>query len=437
MKQYFVILGLVVVFTLNLAASKANKNRYAANIAGELPVKSVEFENEGLAGTFSGICGHKLFVGGGTNYSKGKPWEGGAKIFHDKLFVFDILKDSLIYTENLFTLPYPVAYGASVSLHDGILCIGGNDSEICFSNVFLLQWDEKYRQIGFYDFPDLPLPLSYTSAVIIDDIVYVVGGSSSVDGVDTGNHFFKLDLSNRNSSNFSWETLPPFPGNGRIFSVVAGQSNGTQSCVYMFSGRNVNAGKEIFVYRDGLIYNPVSNDWKVIAEHGTSDFPVMGGTAFSNKKNEIVIIGGSSGECLLKEQQQRSRFREIIKNRDTVAISLYKAERLRYYFDHTGFSNDILIYDTVGDTISKGGVFDTSCPILTTAIPYKDGAIMAGGEIKPGLRTSDIFLIKPTYNQFQILLMNTKMPIFFLFVLGIVGVLFMLLRNRWQLKFKR
>lgn len=430
MKKYFIILGLVVFATLILAGSEASINRFTANIAGKLPVQSFELGNEGFAGAFSGICDNKLFVGGGTNYSEGKPWEGGTKIFYDKIFVFDIFKDSLIYTENLFTLPYQVAYGASVSLNDGILCIGGNDSEECFSNVFLMQWDEEYHQIGFHDFPDLPIPLSYTSATILDDIIYVAGGSSSIEGTDTGSHFFKLDLSNRNSIDFSWETLPAFPGNGRIFSVVAGQSNGKQPCVYMFSGRNVNAERKISVYRDGLVYYPDLNVWQSISEHGSMDFPVMGGAAFSNKKNEIVILGGSSGELLLEEQQKRDKFHEIIKNRDTAAISMYKEDRIRYYSDHTGFSKDILIYNTVSDTISKGGSFDTLCPILTTAIPYKDGAIIASGEIKPGVRTSNIFLIKPESGHFRFLLIESKIILAGLLVLGAIGMWFLLRQKK-------
>lgn len=434
MKKYFIILGLVVFATSILAASEAPQNRFTVNIAGKLPAQNIEFENEGYAGSFSGICGHKLIFAGGTNYSEGKPWEGGTKIFYDKIFIFDILKDSLICTDNFFTLPYPVAYGASVSVDDGILCIGGNDSEECFSTVFLMQWDEKYRQIGFHDFPDLPVPLSYTSAVIIDDIVYVAGGSSSVEGVDTGNHFFKLDLSNRNSIGFSWETLAPFPGKGRIFSVVAAQTNGDKPCVYLFSGRNVNKEREISIYRDGLVYNTETNTWAKIERDGLLDFPVMGGSAFPNTKNEIIIIGGSSGELLLKEQQERSLFHEIVKLRDTDLILKYKEDRIRYYTHHPGFSKDILIFSTVGNTLIKGGVFDSLCPIMTTAIPYKKGAILVSGESKPGVRSKNIFWIKPVSGSFSFLSVGSEIIILILFLAGTVGLLFLYRHRRRQLK---
>ena len=434
MKKFFIVFLFGIFCFSNIFGKKESNNRFTACIAGSLSNHEFEYGNEGYAGAFSGICGRKLVFAGGTNYSEEKPWEGGTKIFYDKVYVYDILKDSLIDTENLYRLPYAVAYGASVTLPDGILCIGGNNSEVCFPNVFLMTWDEKYNQIQFVDFPDLPVALSYTSATVIGENVYVAGGTFSVTGVDTGSHFFKLDLSKRDSEDFSWETLASFPGMGRIFPVIAAQSNGYAPCIYLFSGRNVNENREISIHRDGLVYNTDSNTWSTIEMDGTFDFPVVGGSAFSNKKNEIIIVGGSSGELLLKEQYDRSQFHDVVKMRSSDSILKYKEDRIRYYTDHPGFSKDILIFNTVEKTLIKGGLFDSLCPIMTTAIPYKKGAIMVSGESKPGVRSRNIYWIRPVSGQNSFLSSNLKIIVLSVLLFGTVGFLFLYRHKRKSLR---
>ena len=394
MKQQIIILATFLLITLNVLANGTRSNHFEVDIAGKLPQLYFGYDSEGYAGTFSGIIDDKLFIAGGTDFSEAKPWKGGMKIFSDRIYVFDIVKDSLIFVDNISNLPNEIAYGSSVSLPEGILCIGGNDSDRCFSEVFLIGWDSENHKISFRDYPELPVPLSYASAVLIKDKVYVIGGSSFVDGVDTGNHFYMLDLSVKEPVEMEWKSLPAFPGKGRIFSVAVAQSNGSTPCIYLFSGRNVNQSKEITVYRDGLMFDLKSEQWKSVDGDTAIDFPVMGGAAFPYGKTNIVFLGGSSGDRLLNEQRQRKKLSEIIRLKDTAAISVYKDERIRYYSEHTGFSKDILVFNTVDGTMTKAGEFDSLCPIMTNAVSYKKGAILASGEIKPGWRTPDIFWVK-------------------------------------------
>ncbi len=434
MKQQLVILVTFVLATLNVIATEIKTDCFKVEIAGKLPQLYFGYDNEGYAGTFSGIIDDKLFLAGGANYPETKPWEGGMKIFNDKIYVFDIVNDTLISTENIYSLPYSIAYGASVSLPEGILCIGGNNSDQCFSSVFLMRWDHEYQKISFFDYPELPVPLSYASAVLLKNKVYVIGGSSSVDGEDTGNHFYMLDLSEGKTEEMEWKTLPAFPGKGRIFSVTVVQSNGSTPCIYLFSGRNVDENRRLSVFRDGLVFNPESEEWQSIAtNNNTVGFPVMGGAAFPFGRTGIVFIGGSSGDRLIEEQEQRKQLSEIIRARDTAAISVYKKERVRYYFDHTGFSKDIMVFNTVDKTMTKAGEFDSLCPIMTSVNPYKKGVILASGEIKPGLRTPNIFWIE---RDRQPLRFNWWYPggiLFFCLIVGIPTYLFVRRQRKYRL----
>ncbi|MDD4192020.1 MAG: hypothetical protein PHI28_11855 [Mangrovibacterium sp.] len=210
MKLNFYFLSIFLLFAINGYCSDHSAIAFQVIRAGELPSAGGK-ANPGVAGAFSGVTEEKLIIAGGANFPEQKPWEGGLKTFHDRIYIYQMQQDSLLLIDDSQKLPYPVAYGASVSLPAGVLCIGGNNRESCFSDVFLLKWNDQSRQVIPEEFPGLPLPLTCASAVILGDVVYVVGGSSSADGMDTENHFFRLDLSKKGTSGFGWTSEPPFP----------------------------------------------------------------------------------------------------------------------------------------------------------------------------------------------------------------------------------
>jgi len=95
----------------------------------------------------------------------------------------------------------------------------------------------------------------------------------------------------------------------------------------------------------------------------------------------------------LKEQQLKLELSDAINQQNNSKTDTLKSELIGFYNKHKGFSQKILIYNTVSNTIIPGGNFNTLCPVTTAAIPFKDGAIIASGEITPGVRTADIFSI--------------------------------------------
>ena len=43
----------------------------------------------GLAGMFAGMHENQLIAAGGANFPDAPPWQGGTKIWHDEIFLFD------------------------------------------------------------------------------------------------------------------------------------------------------------------------------------------------------------------------------------------------------------------------------------------------------------------------------------------------------------
>lgn len=357
---------------------------------GELPPSVLNQKNRGVAGVFSGIVNNKLIVAGGCFFPDKMPWEGGTKKFEDKTYIFQLGKDTLQAIPTTFRLSEPVAYGASITLPEGILCIGGNGPDQCTSKVFLMKWDEQSADLIREDYPALPVPLSFTTAVFLDHFVYVSGGSSHTDGKETCNHFFRLDLSKTGTKDFKWEKLPSYPGISRILSVGVVQSDGVRKCLYLFSGRNVTNPDNPIVLNDGLKYDPLLQKWETVVANNGEGFPVMAGSAFAYGSDDIVFIGGAPDSTYLQAQHLAIALAKatVGSNQDQI-----KSDLIRFNNSHMGFSPHIRIYNTIKKNISSGGRFPGFCPVTTCAIPYGNGAIVACGEIKPGVRTPDIFMI--------------------------------------------
>lgn len=108
-----------------------NKNWINWNTSSipDIPVR------KGVAGAFVGICNDVLIIAGGSYFDK-PIWEGGQKKYLDSIFVC-VRKGNNYTWKYAGELPYPLAHGAVVSVANGLLCIGGQDNNQKFNNVFL------------------------------------------------------------------------------------------------------------------------------------------------------------------------------------------------------------------------------------------------------------------------------------------------------------
>jgi cyclically-permuted mutarotase family protein len=394
--KLFLIAFISAVMILNCSNNRHSGNPallFSAKKIGELPCSFFGEQNKGVAGAFSGIVHNKLIVAGGSYFPDKKPWEGGIKIFEDKIYAFDLGKGTLKTIPLSAKLSEPVAYGASISLPNGILCIGGNGPVSCSSKVFMIKWNEKVTNIEMEEYPALPVPLSYTTAVLFDHTVYVAGGSASPDGKETNNYFFRLNLSESNGNGLKWERLPPYPGIARILSVMVAQSNGIHNCLYLFSGRNVSNPDKPVVLNDGLVYDPILQKWEEVQAESLFAFPVMAGSAFPTGTDKIVFVGGAPDSSFLREYHLKKELANAEPQQSTTSRDHLKADLLRFYNGHRGFSTQIFVYNTVNKSITPAGNFQPLCPVTTNAIPCGNGAIVACGEIKPGIRTPEIYKI--------------------------------------------
>jgi cyclically-permuted mutarotase family protein len=348
-----------------------------AEFAGEL-----DHSKFGFAGCYAGVHNDAMLIAGGANFPNGLPWEGGEKYWSDKIFVLEKSGDDYIWNDKTFKLPHALAYGFSVSIPEGVLCIGGRDANQEYSEVFLLKWNVNSEEITIEEFPSLPFPLAHLSATKLDNKIYVAGGESKG---ETTNHFLTLDLSQKGNDNWKWNQESPLPGKSRAYSVLSTQANGTVHGVYLFSGRSYNKAGTVEILSDGYFYNPKLNQWEVL----NSEFPVMAGNAFSAGLEFVVFPSGTDGTEFLKLKSLEDEIKSLEKSEDFILVKDLKSELTNRLKNHKGFSKNILAYNTITKTIVK--ISDLPYGVVTAPlVKWDDNVFIVSGEISPGVRTPSI-----------------------------------------------
>lgn len=341
---------------------------------------------QGLAGAFIGIHDNKLIIAGGSNFENGLPWKGASKLYHKAIYVLqkeDYNNFKWIDQQLIGELMFPVAYGASISLHDGIICIGGENEEVSVKNVFRIVWSAD--MMHFDTLPDLPLPLANEGAVNIGSIIYVAGGSSK--NIQT-NVFLFLELNNLEKG---WKTLPSLP-QPLSHPVMVCQSDGTETCIYVIGGRNKNGITSYFL-SSVWKYSPSRNKWEIDNQiHINKDVPfgLAAGTGIAYGLDKIILFGGDKGIIFNKIE---SLLYSIANTNDTVEKKLIYSKRDSIQENHTGFYRDILLYNTVNHSWIKIGEIPGKSQVTTTAVRWGDEIIIPAGEIRPGIRTSEIKML--------------------------------------------
>jgi len=259
-----------------------------------------------------------------------------------------------------------LAYGVSVSLNNKMYLIGGNTDNVYTNKAFTLQWNGS--RLLREDFPSLPIPLANMAGAVISNLIILAGGSSDVAGAPL-KKCFAIDL---DAVAKGWFELPAWPGSERSYPVCAV----TENQFYLFSGERVgvnhNNEKFRYILQDAYCFTPKKHkgkwtgSWKAIAPlpkgaaAAGSPLPVL-------KDGSILISGGVDAVTALHTHQA----------------------------SHPGINKHIQVYNPGDDSWEVMINTDTMPARVTLPIVYWNKQwVFISGEIKPGIRTNSIVLIK-------------------------------------------
>ncbi|RJP18909.1 MAG: sodium:solute symporter [Candidatus Omnitrophota bacterium] len=399
----------VFLLIANLAARSQTSSQpefFEWTQLAELPPLADQRDALGVAGPFVGVYNNALVVAGGANFPQ-PVWEQD-QVWHDTIWVLANNRENQTAWHDGGRLPHPIAYGASVSTPQGIVCMGGNNSTGTFRDTFIMKWNTENMVVEMDSLPPLPSPCAYGSAAVIGNVIYLAGGSSAHDLKTAMRNFWRLDLSQKDAQDFQWMELNPWPGPERAFNLTVSQHNGMSDCIYVISGRRSDGQDGIVPLTDVYEFTPPADVRAagVFDQVESSVFwrkrqevprCVMAGTAAGVGQSHIFVFGGADGSLFSRADELKEK--------------------------HPGFPREMLAYHTITDT----WIFTGTVPAnqATTQIArWGDSLIIAGGEIKPRVRTPVIWRLNLRQNKELFGFMNIAVIALYFIAIILLGIYF-------------
>lgn len=301
---------------------------------------------------YAGTHGDILICAGGTNFPDKPMLEGGVKTWTDRIFT---LEPGHAAWQEAGTLPVPYAYGASASIGEGLLCIGGCDREGHRKDVYLLSCTGGMLKVAA--FPPLPVALAYMAAAELDGKVYLTGGCEQPGEQECTNRVFMLDSRHPEQG---WQEQSPLPGRGRFLHQMAA----VNGLLYVLGGIGLKEedGKQAReLLTEAWSFSP-NQGWKRLPDMpyaiaaAPTPAPVSG-------NGEIFLLGGDDGSGKKYTPQ-----------------------------NNPGFNNQSLCLDTATGTWHDGGAIAAPRAVLPCC-PWQNRFVIVNGELKPGRRSHEVWSI--------------------------------------------
>lgn len=314
---------------------------------------------EGFAGGYLGVSGDHLLFAGGANFPGKKPWEGGSKVWSAKVFALPLSALQKDGSENAWRqvgeLPDPLGYGVSATRHDELILAGGSSADGHTAQVIALRF--VAGELQQRSLPPLPQPLANHCGTLIGSTLYVFGGQTTPTALAISGGW-KLCLAD---SNPRWVPLPAFPAPPRILAAAAA----VQDQLWIAGGAALTPNSKQALERRYL-----SDVWKLDAVHGWVPLPslpspsVAAPSPVAQKDNQPLLLGGDDGTQVGNDPTK-----------------------------HRGFPRITQRFLIAENRWVPGPDF---LPAVVTAPTAETsfGTVIASGEVRPGVRSPAVWLIK-------------------------------------------
>jgi len=400
---------LLLLLPLAVMAQVKRFNEVSFNSLTPLEVSA----RQGVSGHFSGTFGNELLVAGGCNFPDTPAAEGGEKRFYDDIYVLtNPLKEGSRW-QKAGKMHCALAYGASVSVPEGVVCIGGTqDGKKSENAVFLLQISANGK-VKEQPLPALPVALDQMAAAYGSGYLYVAGGQSHGKASFAA---FRMKYTEQGKAG-NWERLPDFaaanPENARIQPCAVVQNGSTGPRFYLFGGFSPVTQK---TQTDGIAYDIKSATWTrtspiLPSGKGAVTTALSGATAVTSGFSSVLFFGGVNKQVF--EQ----------------ALAAPSADYLTHVPEWYKFGNRILVYQTITDAWTFIDQDERLARAGASVAPFKDTEgnlhwLLVNGESKPGMRSAAVTDVEMTYTA-HFGWLNWSVLIVYLLAMILLGVYFM------------
>ena len=349
----------------------------------DLPPGSDQKSQPGLAGPFAGVLDGALVIAGGANFPDGFPWEGGAKVWHDDVFILEP-GDQQWRHDPSWQLPAATAYGGAVETDDGLLLIGGLENGTPADSVWLMRRNAE-GEVEYEELPALPTPVGDAGTARSENRVFVVGGASESRPVSDS--VFEFDLESR-----EWSELPPLPGPPRRQPVVTCQDRDGRAGLYVFSGSTVAEEGALALLSDAWFFDFGSKEWQQLLdieignrEPGETN-ALTAAAALPWGADGVLVFSGSGSDFL---RGRLELLNESIRARaagDEARADELARQQMALMAEQPTFRTGVHLY-TPEHGWRKAGDLPKPGTVTTRAFVWEGGIVLPTGEIRPGVRT--------------------------------------------------
>ena len=285
---------------------------------------------------------------------------------------------------------HPKAYGASVQVPDGVVYLGGMDSNSSLSEcVFISATDSTVTTIA-----PLPKALDNFAATYHDGMLWVAGGRSN-GKPNRDVYALRFSSEELKTESNAWTVVATLPDECRMQPCMAVQTTAAGKSLFVFGGyQSKDEGLEPKVHTDG-IYIPVSEfnkgnvpptQWKRTSPalawaYDTTDGTraqhqqaVVGSTCTSVGYSHVLFFGGVNYDIFLSAIEGRQ-----------------DDQYLHHEPEWYQFRKDVLIYHTITDSwgLLPGNSLLARAGACLTPEPG-GGWSYSGGELKPRVRSAEV-----------------------------------------------
>ncbi len=303
---------------------------------------------EGFAGSYAGVSNGALIVAGGANFPEKPLWEGGPKRWTDRVFVMPASSPGW---QDAAPLPKPLGYGATASLPQGVMFIGGSNASGAVADCYLLTYEAG--EVSCKPLAPLPTPLTGHAAVVMGGKVYVQGGSVAVGEQDAESRLWIYD-----PATDSWSEGEPLPGRGRFLQQMAVIGH----TLYVLGGIGLKEGDQGRMVRDMLTeawsYSEATG-WRRLAY--LPHFCAAAPTPAPVIHGHIYLLGG-----------------------DDATVTGFTPQ------NHPGFHNQSLCYNPASNEWADAGTIAAARAVLPCA-EWNGLAVIVNGEQRPGKRSNEVW----------------------------------------------
>ena len=346
------------ILSFLIAGICQGQNRIVVTPAGEM--------ERAVSGHFAGIEDGKLVTWGGCNFPDIPCAEGGQKVF------------------------YPKAYGASVTVPEGTVYIGGLGSLSPTLSQGEGDNNASTSDVSFHPslggdgggFPSLPKGLDNFAACFGAGRIFVAGGQT--DGTPNRD-VYALDWPDGKE----WVKVCEIPDEARLQPCMAVQNAPEGPALYLFGGYRAPSPLPLWgsakVFTKGLKLNLMTLEWKetspavikTLPQRGSGEGALVGSCATTCGYSHILFFGGVNYDIFLSAIQGKQD-------------SLYLRHEPAWY----KFRQDVLAYHTITDSWSLIPGDSALARAGAALTPFEGGWFYSGGETMPGIRSAQISRIE-------------------------------------------